>query len=93
MLCSQRTENCKSPFKIFLPVFFSKISKKEFRIISYFRSYKDFRKNVCQTQIMVKVQHGYGYVRNGGFYVVFGKTRILLRNPDTPIERSHKKNV
>jgi hypothetical protein len=28
-----------------------------------------------------------------GFFEVFSKTRILLGNPYTPIERSHKKNV
>jgi hypothetical protein len=26
-----------------------------------------------------------------GFFTVFGKTGILLGNPDTPIERSHRK--
>jgi hypothetical protein len=28
-----------------------------------------------------------------GWLSVYGKTRILLENPDIPIERSHKKNV
>jgi hypothetical protein len=34
-------------------------------------------------------------VRNGpeGWLGVYGKTKILLGNPDIPIERSHKKNV
>jgi hypothetical protein len=47
---------------------------------------------------MVKEQHGcnffavFCYVRNGGFFfAAFDKTRILLENPDTPIERSYKK--
>jgi hypothetical protein len=39
---------------------------------------------------MVKVQHC--FVHNGGlFFAVFGKTRILLENPGTEIERFHKK--
>jgi hypothetical protein len=28
-----------------------------------------------------------------GFVAVYGKTRILLGNPDKPIERSHKKTI
>jgi hypothetical protein len=28
-----------------------------------------------------------------GLFVVFSKTRILLGNPDTPIERVHKKKT
>jgi hypothetical protein len=30
------------------------------------------------------------YVRNGGFFAVLGKTRILLGKPDTPIEKKSK---
>jgi hypothetical protein len=101
MLCSQRTEKCKSQFKIFKHVFFPKAHKKDFFVINYFvyRSYKVFPKNVCLTEIMVK----YNMVKilwqffvmfaTEGWLSVYGKTRILLRNPDIPIERSHKKNV
>jgi hypothetical protein len=33
------------------------------------------------------------YFELADFFAVFGQTRILLGNPYTPIERSHKKNV
>jgi hypothetical protein len=101
MLCSQRTEKCKSQCKIFKHVFFPKTHKKDFFIINYFkyRSYKVFPKNVCLTEIMVK----YNMVKflwqffvmfaTEGWLSVYGKTRILLGNPDIPIERSHKKKA
>jgi hypothetical protein len=33
------------------------------------------------------------FATEGFFFAVFGKSRILLGNPDTPIERSHKKKT
>jgi hypothetical protein len=87
-LCSQRTEKCKSKCKIFKHVFFPKTHKKDFFVINYFK---------CLTEIMVK----YNMVKilwqffvlfaTEGWFWVYGKTRILLGNPDIPIERSHKK--
>jgi hypothetical protein len=100
-LCSQRTEKCKSQCKIFKHVFFRETQKKDFFIINYFkyRSYKVFPKNVCLTEIMVKIKLVKIFLKffvmfaTEGWLSVYGKTRILLGNPDKPIERSHKKNV
>jgi hypothetical protein len=50
---------------------------------------------------MVKIQHNMVEILwlffvmfvTEGFVAVYGKTGILLGNPDIPIERSHKKTV
>jgi hypothetical protein len=100
MLCLQRTEKCKSQCKILNMSFFQKLTRNFFLLlITLYRSYKVFPKNVCLTKIMVK----YNMVKilwqffvmfaTEGWLSVYGKTRILLGNPDIPIERSHKINV
>jgi hypothetical protein len=89
MLCSQRTEKCKSQCKIFKHVFFPKTHRKDFFIINYFkyRSYKVFPKNVCLTEIMVKIKlvkillQFFVMFATEGWLSVYGKTR----------KRCHKK--